>query len=204
MKERNHTNDDVPQGATAAPKRRLLGSLAIGGMIGVLLAGGAGVLAYAKEGPPGPGGMAHHHRGPNPEAMRERMEFATDWMLSKVKATDAQKLQVRGILTATFDDLRGLAETHRENRHALFKVLSADTVDRSQLEALRQSELALADQASRRITQALADTADVLTPEQRRELAERFRRFGPPGPMGPGPLGAGPDGEGPGSGMRPL
>ncbi|MCW5624355.1 MAG: Spy/CpxP family protein refolding chaperone [Burkholderiales bacterium] len=203
MKERNDRNDDVSQRAAATPKRRVLGSLAIGGMIGVLLAGGAGVLAYAKEGP-GPGGMAHHHRGPDPEAMRERMEFATDWMLSKVKATDSQKLQVRGILTATFDDLRGLAETHRHNRHALFQVLSADTVDRAQLEALRQSELALADRASRRITQALADTADVLTPEQRRELAERFRRFGPPGPMGPGPLGAGPDGEGPGAGMRPL
>ena len=34
--------------------------------------------------------------------------------------------------------------------------------------------MALADQASRRVAQAIADAASVLTPEQRRKIAERI------------------------------
>ena len=34
----------------------------------------------------------------------------------------------------------------------------------------------LADEASRRLTRALAEAAEVLTPEQRKELAARFAR----------------------------
>ena len=47
------------------------------------------------------------------------------------------------------------------------------------LEDLRRAELQLAESASQRIVTALADVADVLTPEQRAELvkmAERFQR----------------------------
>ena len=39
------------------------------------------------------------------------------------------------------------------------------------------SQLQLAEQASPRFTQALADVADVLTPEQRKQLAERIGRW---------------------------
>ncbi len=45
------------------------------------------------------------------------------------------------------------------------------------LEALRANQLQLAEQASKRFTQALADIADVLTPEQRKQLAERMGRW---------------------------
>src|SRR6266478_5825887 len=52
----------------------------------------------------------------------------------------------------------------------LDELLSHDPVDRAALEALRADQLKLAEQASRRFTQALADVADVLTPEQRKAL----------------------------------
>ncbi len=51
------------------------------------------------------------------------------------------------------------------------------SVDRAALEALRADQLQMAEQASRRFTQALADAADVLTPEQRKQLAERAGRW---------------------------
>ena len=57
--------------------------------------------------------------------------------------------------------------------------LTQPNVDRATLEDLRRAELQLAESASSRIVTALADIADVLTPEQRAELvkmAERFRR----------------------------
>jgi Spy/CpxP family protein refolding chaperone len=61
----------------------------------------------------------------------------------------------------------------------LLAALTQPTVDRQTLEQLRQAELQLAEAASTRIVQALADVADVLTPEQRVQLvklAEQFRR----------------------------
>ena len=52
-------------------------------------------------------------------------------------------------------------------------------VDRGALERIREAELKLAESASDRMVNAIADAADVLTPEQRgklAEMAERFRR----------------------------
>ena len=54
--------------------------------------------------------------------------------------------------------------------------MSAPVIDRAALEQIRASQLQLAEQLSLRITQALADTAEVLTPEQRAALAERIQR----------------------------
>lgn len=185
------------------PKRRFLAGLLTGTVAGALFtAAGAGLMAHAED---GPRGLHRCHAGghgkPDPAAMRERAEFAADWMLSRVNATDAQKQQVKGILVAAMDDLAKLHESHRANRDAVVEALTADAVDRARLETLRSAELALAEQASRRLTQALADAAEVLTPEQRRALAERMQHMRG-GPMGFGPALFGPPHEGPGRPVR--
>ena len=59
-------------------------------------------------------------------------------------------------------------------------LLTAPTIDRTAIERLRTEQIALADQASKRIAQALADAADVMTPDQRRKVGDRLnwlRRF---------------------------
>ena len=68
------------------------------------------------------------------------------------------------------------AKMHDARRQAV-ELLSRESVDRAALETLRADQLRLADQASMRFTQALADVADVLTPEQRKQLAERIGRW---------------------------
>lgn len=177
--------------SSAKPKRRFLAGLLTGGLAGALLAGGATFVAHAHDGPGWVGARcAGRHGGMGPEAMRNRVEFATDWMLTKVKATDEQKTRMKEIVGAAVTDLSGLREPHLGNRAALMEALTADTVDRARLETLRKSELALAERASERISQALADVADVLTPEQRKGLASLARSFG-------GPMGFGPGSEGP-------
>jgi Spy/CpxP family protein refolding chaperone len=55
--------------------------------------------------------------------------------------------------------------------------LTQPSIDRAALEALRAEQLALADAASKRFIQALGDAAEVLTPEQRRNLDERIREL---------------------------
>ena len=49
------------------------------------------------------------------------------------------------------------------------------TIDRAAMEQWRQDQMRLADSASRRILQAVADCAEILTPEQRVELADQLK-----------------------------
>ena len=55
--------------------------------------------------------------------------------------------------------------------------LAAPTVDRAKLETLRADQMKLAETATKRVTDAVADIADVLTPAQRAELGQRVERW---------------------------
>ena len=160
-------------------KRRFLAGLVTGGLIGGLLAGAASAWSHAD----GPGGW--HGRGwcrghsGDPAAQGERLDFAADWLLKRVKASDAQRDQVKTILGQALQELGPLRDQHQQHREALAAALVQPSVDRATLDELRRAELQLAEQASQRIVTALADIAEVLTPEQRGELvklAAQFRR----------------------------
>jgi Spy/CpxP family protein refolding chaperone len=105
----------------------------------------------------------------------ERMVNRLGWA---VDASSEQKQRLREVVQRMADDLRPLREKRREARRQMRDILAAATVDRSKLEALRADSIKLADQASQRVTTALADAAEVLTPEQRADLARRLERFG--------------------------
>jgi Spy/CpxP family protein refolding chaperone len=173
------TSTDTHAAAGASRRAWFKGAIT-GSVLGGLLAGGLGMWAHAHEGAEGPGGC--HRMGPralSPEAGADRIAFATDWVLEKIQATDAQREQVRSIVQATLTDLASVRDQHRKNRDALIGLLSQPTVDRPALEEIRRNEMQVAESASGRIVTALADVADVLTPEQRTQLArmiERWRR----------------------------
>ena len=59
----------------------------------------------------------------------------------------------------------------------VFQALMQTTADRTTLEAARVAHLQLADQASKRLTQLLADVDDVLTPAQRTALAAHLKQM---------------------------
>jgi len=113
------------------------------------------------------GGHGDEH---DPERMREHMRHMTERMLSEVDASDDQIDQVVAILSNAFEELHGMREIHGTQREAFTAALGAAEVDRDALEALRAEGVAMAEQASERIVSALADAAEVLTPEQREEL----------------------------------
>ena len=166
------------------PRRRMFKYLMTGGVLGALFAGGLGLAANAGAMPwSGPGcrmgmfGGPGHHGPMNPEEMRARLEFGTDWILNKVEATPAQREQVKAAMLGAVKDLEPLGESHRANREAFSAALAADTIDRAKLESLRVAELQLAERASQRMVQALADAADALEPAQRRKLAEMAGKF---------------------------
>jgi Spy/CpxP family protein refolding chaperone len=74
-------------------------------------------------------------------------------------------------------DLLPIRTQMRDARKQAVALLSAEHVDRAALEALRAQQLQLAEQGSKRITQALADIADVLTVDQKKQLAARVGRW---------------------------
>jgi periplasmic protein CpxP/Spy len=152
------------------------------GLVGGLLAGGASVWAVGRD--DFGGGMGRHrfmhrlHGGPaDPSAAREHVKTGVRWALGFVDATPEQEQRVQAIAQDALADLLPLRERHRANRTAIHEALAGGTVDREALEQARRSELKLADQASARLAQAVADAADVLTPEQRSQLAEAAARF---------------------------
>jgi periplasmic protein CpxP/Spy len=106
----------------------------------------------------------------------ERMVNRLGWA---VDASSEQKQKLMAIVQRAADDLRPLREKRLEARKQLGEVLAAPQVDRGKLEALRVDHVRLAEQASQRITAAIAEAADVLTPTQRADLVRRLeQRFG--------------------------
>ena len=110
-----------------------------------------------------------------------RIERMVDRLAWAVDASSEQKQKLTAIIQRAADDLRPVREKHQEGRRQIREVLTAPTIDRGKLETLRVDQMKLADQASQRITAALADAAEVLNPDQRATLARRLERFGPRG-----------------------
>ncbi len=126
------------------------------------------------------GWFGHHgqrgHHGPH-EFTAEEIRGHVEWLLHGIDATDAQVSQIASIAASAAADLRGLHDAHGGAREVLTSALVGPSIDRAALEQLRSEHLAAADTASRRLAQALADAAEVLTPEQRAELAAQHARF---------------------------
>ena len=142
-------------------------------VMGVVLAvtGSAAMSVWAVGPHDGPRG------GPRggPEMMLGSPEHASrflDHMLKSVNATEAQKTQIRGIAAAAAKDLQPQREQARQLHEQSAKLFAAPTLDAAAIESARQQGQALRDQSSRRITQAMIDIGNVLTPEQRVQLAD--------------------------------
>lgn len=170
----NESNSPSNAAASGKPRRRRFWMLTgVVAMAGVL----AACAQHGSGGPDGGHGWRHGHGGMqgamDPQTMGRRIDKGVEWVLSDVNATPEQKQKVSAIAKAAATELAPLREQHRAARKQVMQLLSAPTVDRAALEAVRAEQLKSAEAASRRVTQALADIADVLTPEQRVKLRER-------------------------------
>jgi Spy/CpxP family protein refolding chaperone len=146
------------------------------------------VWAYRGLSGGGPGGghrfgaqMMH-----DPAAVKQHAGMALEWLLRGVSASDEQKQRAKRISDGLIDELVPSAERHRQHREAIARELAKPQIDRAAIERLRKEELALADDASRKVSTAVADLAEVLTPEQRAEILDLVQRFhgAEPPPLG--------------------
>lgn len=139
--------------------------------LAALLAGGllAGTTAFAFGG----------HRGHfgRDGMMKRFVASAIDDVLDEAKVTDEQRNTIyaaRDRVFAAVEAQRGSRRDHLEKALALFE---ADRVDQHQISALHQEAEAGRQKTAEVIHQALVEVHDVLTPEQRKVVADYVRDF---------------------------
>jgi Spy/CpxP family protein refolding chaperone len=164
------TQDSKPDKRRGFFKRAAIATL-IGG-----IAAGIGFKAFAQS-----GGCGWHRcgyaAGPlDPAAVDEHLDRMLKHLYVEIDATEEQKQRLEPIVKQAVKDLLPLRDKARATREQVIALLTADAIDRGAMEVLRAEKLQLAEQASHRFTQALADVAEVLTPAQRKELAARMER----------------------------
>jgi periplasmic protein CpxP/Spy len=162
---------------TPTPRRRFLRRAAIATAIAGL-ATVIGVKAIAHAGGPWRWHRAGFMGAPlDPARVDEHLDRMLKHLYVEIDATDAQRQQLAPIVKSAARDLLPVRAKMHEARRQAVELLSREHVDRAALEALRADQLRLVEQASMRLTQTLADVADILTPEQRKQLAERIGRW---------------------------
>jgi len=144
---------------------------------GVVLLGGT---AAGIAGQRGHHGMMGWHDGPmSEERVERRIERFIDRAGDRLNMTAEQETALTTIAQGVAGDVLPLRAAMRDTRGEIRALLlSGDTVDRTALEALRTERLADADRISATLMSAMADAADVLTPEQRAQVMERMERRG--------------------------
>jgi periplasmic protein CpxP/Spy len=121
------------------------------------------------------GGMDHGGRGMG-DPMRHGGGRHMDRMLDVVNATPEQRAQIKQIMQTARTDMQAQREGGRGLREQQMALLAAPTIDARAVETLRQQMLARHDTASKRMSQAMIDAANVLTPPQRKQLADMMAK----------------------------
>lgn len=106
-----------------------------------------------------------------PAQIDDRIDRITRHVAIELDATPDQQAKIASIAKSAVADLRPLREKAQAARSEAIALLTSPSIDRSAVERLRADEVGLADTASKRIAQALADAFDVLSPDQRRKVA---------------------------------
>lgn len=156
------------------PRRRWLSLLAI-----PLLAGAASTSVALAHGFGDGGGPGHGDHG---AFMQRRL----DHLLTAAGASDAQKAQVKAIWEQLRPQLKPLRQQHADLRKQIATAMTAATIDTARIEQLRKQSVQAMDQLSVLMTRGMVQSAQVLTPEQRKlvlqQIEEHRRHHG--GPQG--------------------
>jgi periplasmic protein CpxP/Spy len=169
---------ELPTAAASPPlRRRLFNRHTLAAFLaGAALVAGVGVFAGAEA-------MSDWHHGmmlggtPSAADVSAHVEHALKHFYVEIDATDAQKAQIDPLVKQAVNDLLPLHSQLRAAHAQAIQALTQTTIDRNSLESARTQHLALADQASKRITQLMADVGDVLSPAQRTALADRLQHM---------------------------
>ena len=118
---------------------------------------------FWRGGPGGPGGF-------DPAFAEAHADSMIRHLAVELGANAEQQEKLGTIVKATLKDVLPVRDKMLAARKQARELLTTEKVDRAALEKLRADQIATHDAASKRLVQALADAAEVLTPEQRKKL----------------------------------
>jgi periplasmic protein CpxP/Spy len=196
MTAQTHSASPSPDAPDQPPRRRR-GRTALFAVLIAAASGLTGATAanafdgYGPGGWRGPGpwhGRGFMMRPFDPAQAAERADHMVRHLAVEVDATAEQEQKLRAVVKGLVKDVLPMREHAETARARARNLLTQPKIDRAAIEAFRTEQMALADKFTTRVAQALADAAEILTPEQRRKLAEMlpphrrgFWRGGSPG-----------------------
>ena len=142
-------------------KRRTIFGLMTAGALGLVAAGGA--VAYS-----GHGGGRH-------AIMKRVVLAAIDDALDEAKVTPEQRTAIYAARDRTFAAAEQARTSHRAHLEEGLRLFEADQVDPAQVEAFHRQSDEERQRMREAIHQALVEVHDVLTPVQRRAIADYVR-----------------------------
>jgi protein CpxP len=129
------------------------------------LSSGAGVLGLP---------LASAHGG-RPAIMKRVMSAMIDDALEAAQVTTEQRAAIHGVRDRVFAAVEQLRQNRSARMEEVLAAFEADTIDMTQLAAMRAQREEQHRQIADVITQAVIDTHAVLTPAQRKALADYVR-----------------------------
>lgn len=169
-------NTSSESGNTTPPRRSIFSRMSLIAFVaGAALTGGIVTMAATAM------GTSFHHGMMGGTHSAAEVSAHVDHMLkhlyAEIDATDAQKAQITPLVKQAVDDLLPMHTQLQAAHEQAIQALTQNAVDRPALETARVAHLQLADQASKRLTQLLADVDEVLTPDQRSALAAHLKEM---------------------------
>jgi Spy/CpxP family protein refolding chaperone len=145
------------------------------GVAAVLTAGGLQAFGF--------GPFRHGACGSmDPAQVEKKIDRIAGWIVEDLGGTPEQQAKLSAIAKAAAKDLAPVHDELLLGRRQAVEILTAAQIDRAALEAHRARQVQLLTTVSERLTLAVADAAEVLTPEQRGKAADRLAshmaRFG--------------------------
>ena len=189
----DNVNSPAPDQGSNTPKtcrgRRRGAAMIVVLVVAAGLTGAAITSAFSRGPGFGPGfghGFGHGHGGMmgesfDPAQAEDHADRMVRHMAIELDATDAQQDKLRAVAKAAVKDLIPLREKVQSARLKARELLTQPTIDRAEIEKFRTEQVALADTFTKRVSQAIGDAADILTPDQRRKLNDRLPPMGGPG-----------------------
>jgi Spy/CpxP family protein refolding chaperone len=180
-------DSNAPLSGTIVPPNR---SRRTGWVVAAVIAAGltgAAVTTAFSQGPGfghgfGPGRWHVHFMGPlDPAQIEDHADRMVRHVAIEIDATADQQDKLRALVKGTVKDLVPMRDKTQAARAKARELLTQQAIDRAEIERFRTEQVALADAFSKRVTLAIGDAAEILTPEQRRKLADRL----PPPGAGP-------------------
>jgi Spy/CpxP family protein refolding chaperone len=165
----------IPAATGPGKRRKFFKRLGIATLIGGIAAGiGFKAFAHGAHGCHARGGFMAGNL--DPAQMDQKLDRMLKHLYVEIDATEEQKQKLAPIVKQAARDLAPLRGKMQSARTEALAVLTRDGVDRAAIESLRAGQIEQADAASKRLTQALADVAEVLTPAQRKQIAARVEK----------------------------